>query len=93
MLLVEFAADRPGTEYLFPFESRRKNAKNAINSRRDALHRRLARLYKEAVLPAVVPHSIARPALDDRGRAWRDRKAGRDGDRAHVVRTDHRPPP
>jgi integrase len=57
-LLAELAAGRPGTEYLFPFESRRKNAKNAIKSRRDALHRRLARLCKEAGVPAVVPHSM-----------------------------------
>ena len=57
-LLAELAAGRPGTEHLFLFESRRKNAKSAIKSRTDALHRRLARLCREAGVPVVVPHSM-----------------------------------
>ena len=57
-LLAELGAGKPGTEYLFPFQSRKKDAKNAIKSRTDALHRRLARLCRDAGVPKVVPHSM-----------------------------------
>jgi integrase len=57
-LLSELAVGRPGTEYLFPFDSRRQKKMSEISSRTAALYRRLARLCKEAGVPVVVPHSM-----------------------------------
>jgi integrase len=57
-LLAELAEGRPGTEYLFPFESKKKRCKGPIRSRTHALYRRLRRLCTEAGVPVVVPHSM-----------------------------------
>jgi integrase len=57
-LLAELAAGRPATDYLFRFESQKRNTTNALKSRTDALHRRFARLCKDAGVPVVVPHSM-----------------------------------
>ena len=55
---TSLCAGKLGTEYLFPFQSRKKDTKNAIKSRTDALQRRLARLCRDAGVPMVVPHSM-----------------------------------
>lgn len=57
-LLAQLAADRPGSGYLFPFASKKKNRANTLKSRTDALKRRLERLCDDAKVPLVVPHSL-----------------------------------
>ena len=78
-LLAQLAEGRLGTEYLFPFHSRKKDAKNAIKSRTDAVHRRLARLCKDAGVPEVVPHSMRGLHSTIAVERRRHRQAGGDG--------------
>lgn len=60
-MLTALAQGRPGEDYLFRFKSQKRKTTNLLKSRRDALHRRLRRLCKEAGVPSVVPHSLRGP--------------------------------